>query len=513
MKNLILFALVLVCMESSAQTAFSKSMGANTNIYDEFYSVTRSNDGGYVACGYGPGTTAQGSILVKVDSLGVLKWYKNFAGSSNEAINVYKISDEGYIVAGWDYNTSSGDFNPLLVRFDSLGNLKWKKTITGSVEITIYDVAEVHNGFVFCGRYSPTGTFGTSDAIVFKTDTGGTMVWCKRFAVSGVDDQALNIRVTYDKGLIVLGEALISTARPTLFKLDSMGTYKWGRQFSSASGSVLMGKSGMLACTKDSGYALTCKFPDASTTEIWLIKTDSLGAPQWSKKYSDGYSKTLAQTPDNGFILGGKGTFNSPLYGGFLMKTDSLGAFQWGNLYGDSTDILSVSTTPDGGFVAVGNKERAATYRDPWIIKTNSLGQAGSCNLSITTTVTNPTYTYTPSVSYGITNLSLTTTNMTFNANNYTPVQKNYCGFTTEIKYIPNEDDISVYPNPASNYLTISSRENSRIKIYDILGNHILSSATKENNHIINTESFSRGIYFIQIQTSTGISLRRFVLD
>jgi hypothetical protein len=73
------------------------------------------------------------------------------------------------------------------------------------------------------------------------------------------------------------------------------------------------------------------------TTKYYLTKTNSLGLEEWHTTYIlDGYSKGLSfqQTPDGGYILSGYAYSDTSGYDTYIIKTDSLGAVEWTNNYG-----------------------------------------------------------------------------------------------------------------------------------------------------------------------------------
>lgn len=76
----------------------------------------------------------------------------------------------------------------------------------------------------------------------------------------------------------------------------------------------------------------------------------------------------------------------------------------------------------------------------------------------------------------------------------------------------PNQMEISLYPNPAKNLLSIDlgALELSKMDITDINGKSI--SVEVENINSINVESLKPGVYFIEITDSKGnLSMKRFI--
>ncbi len=131
--------------------------------------------------------------------------------------------------------------------------------------------------------------------------------------------------------------------------------------------------------------------------DYWIVKTDSTGNIQWQNTIGGtgiDYLYSIAQTTDNGFILGGwsdsdisgdktESPFGYADY--WIIKTDSLGVIQWQNSIGGSVGeaLNSIQQTTDGGYILGGRSssfisgdktENSQGDYDYWIVKTNSLG-------------------------------------------------------------------------------------------------------------------------------------------
>ena len=63
-------------------------------------------------------------------------------------------------------------------------------------------------------------------------------------------------------------------------------------------------------------------------------------------------------------------------------------------------------------------------------------------------------------------------------------------------------EELSVYPNPASEYITVVNTQNSTIEIYDILQHRMqIKNQLKESDKTtFNISNLSPGIYFIKSQ-------------
>lgn len=71
------------------------------------------------------------------------------------------------------------------------------------------------------------------------------------------------------------------------------------------------------------------------------------------------------------------------------------------------------------------------------------------------------------------------------------------------IEELFNEDNVLVFPNPSSDKITISIKDNSysemTIKCFDVLGNEVFELTTFNKTTHMDVSQFSKGIYFIQL--------------
>jgi hypothetical protein len=62
--------------------------------------------------------------------------------------------------------------------------------------------------------------------------------------------------------------------------------------------------------------------------------------------------------------------------------------------------------------------------------------------------------------------------------------------------------EISIYPNPATNMVTVNSSEKiSHLKVLDVLGNVVYEEDAGQNTVQLNTSDYSKGIYFVVVNT------------
>jgi len=77
-----------------------------------------------------------------------------------------------------------------------------------------------------------------------------------------------------------------------------------------------------------------------------------------------------------------------------------------------------------------------------------------------------------------------------------------------------NNSQIRIYPNPAHDFIEIKTNDVQAVALSDGLGRVIYASTTEISSPFqINTSSFSRGVYFLQVRGRGGSVVRKIVLQ
>ncbi len=132
--------------------------------------------------------------------------------------------------------------------------------------------------------------------------------------------------------------------------------------------------------------------PVSGWYDFLVLKLDSGGTPVWSKTYSgptDDIAHSIQETPDYGYIVAGE-TGSAPWvlpYDIWLIKLDSSGTPEWQKAYGGARSEFEgrAQRTQDGGYLVTGTQSDdgpSGTKADLFVVKTKSDGSVDpSCTL------------------------------------------------------------------------------------------------------------------------------------
>ena len=184
MRFLIIILFLVIGIATNAQPPKKFYCRYGGNGYDEGNDVKQTLDGGYIITGstssIGQGNTDM--YLLKLDSMGQVKFQKTFGGVSNEiGKSIVQLADSSYVMAGYTSSSGVGGYDVFLVKADKTGNLIWQKTYGGSDwDFANSMDATADGGFIIAGTTYSYGK-GNADGFVIKTDANGDTTWTKTF--------------------------------------------------------------------------------------------------------------------------------------------------------------------------------------------------------------------------------------------------------------------------------------------------------------------------------------------
>jgi hypothetical protein len=360
-------------------------------------------------------------ILVKYNSNGDRQWTRQlgssgddvaFASATDSKGNVYAA---GYTEGGFDGNTHPGNYDIFLVKYDTNGNKQWHKEYGTSDNETIFDITTNASDDVYVAGYTG-GTFpnntseGNDDIIVIKYDSDGDMKWTKQYGSSGSDyargislDSSNNIYVTgdtsdsFDNSRDCDNRSVDNYGSEDLFLIKFLdnSSVVWTKQMGTFSNDVAFEvATDSLGNSYVTGY--TGSSLDSNThfgeLDLFLIKFNKDGECKWSKQLgtsSSDYARGVSVDADGNVSF--TGYTNAALdgqthYGSddlFLVKYNSSGTKKlWTRQLGTTTLDRAVDVIHDASgnaFIAGStlgdlDYQRSKGGDDLFLVKYNSDG-------------------------------------------------------------------------------------------------------------------------------------------
>lgn len=273
--------------------------------------------------------------VVRIDTIGNIIWSKTYGGSYYDNLKQMKPTlDGGFVIIGHTFSTDGdvqgnhGSSDYWVIKIDSLGDLKWQTCLGGSIQDfgEVIDLAP-DSGFI-CNGWSAspdgdvTGNHGLYDSWVVKLDKNGLLKWEYSFG-SSYPDYGLGIASTDDGGAILNCSAGIADGDVQcnyhggdsdvwIVKLDSLGVIEWQHCYGGSQHDF----GNLIIPLKDGGYLCagntTSSDGDVSgnhgSFDIWVFTIDHFGNLLNQKCFGGSDDDTpdfMKQLSDSNYIIGG----------------------------------------------------------------------------------------------------------------------------------------------------------------------------------------------------------------
>jgi len=441
--------LVFICMALlfqgvvKAQVTFEKIITKNN--YETGMSVVQTRDGGYAFLG-----TESGKIwLVKTDASGDTIWTRSFHKNVNLHFNdraLVHTADGGFTFINFGNETT------MLIHTSPTGDSLWGKEICQGLVSILAPTSG--NGYIVAGRGNETPW----DMAVCRTDSAGNVLWKKDFITIPAGGWASPRCYAINEipgGDFIIGGGLESayfTYLPFLFRIGPTGDSLWFREYQGYGDACIysldtIGEEGFYAGGKEMNESL-------------IMKLNSSGYTLWTRvryllKQRDIYS--VQTTAEGDVIVCGDQSKTYPFSNPtelMLMKYGSNGDSLWGRYFGNYYEAFghSVAHCTDGGWIICGGAQ--STSDDDYhalLIKTDKNG------------------------------------NMTGIGDTQSPLPV-----------------ISVYPNPASDKITVAVSKFHKavtLELYSIVGVRKINAQVSpaESHAMIDISGLPEGVYFVKV--------------
>jgi hypothetical protein len=406
-------------------------------------------------------------FVIKVDNYFGFQIWSHFYGGTNDdkGLAIAMTPDSNYLIAG--STRSFGPFNQsaLAMKINNDGDMLWCKITGIGVETEYNSIAiSADTNYILCGTESDGNG---SDHYITKMSGNGTIAWTNQIGTTS-NETTYSIASSSDSGFVVAGKWVdpgVADEQQLITKLDKSGNFQWAKTYSSIRGEVLTG-----ILQNDAGKLVTTGYTN----------TDTLGL-----------------------------TINNLT----ITEYDSAGTTIWSNVYGlegFECEGFSIVQTQDGSYAAAGTSFGTGdVVGDAYMVKTDTAGVSGCderpfkfVEAPLTMNLINAGF---EDVINPDTILSAT------NSNTYNAQFVEMCVWDHIRKTNP-VNDITLYPNPATDVVNIESKFENRIAtIYDRIGQCVKTITLTGNKTQLNTSDLAAGIYFVRISSLSEFSVLKFI--
>ncbi len=497
LKLFVVFTNLMLCNKNMtfAQSTFAQNASTNN------LSASPTTDGGYIS--------VSSRVILKADDNGDTLWTRQFYRDSSYAdwaLCGQSYDGEYYAVGSiHDSLNTIGQFSLVMLKLDSFGNLTWTKGFGHNVwNNHLIQIVETKDSSYLIAGYHSFPNYNESIFLI-KINNYGHLMWSKDFSNS-TNLELNSVNETDDGGFIISSAS--GAAALLLFKTDSIGNYVWAQKFSS-----FLPYSASNVVQLDNGDYIV----SANRSGICLFRTDGYGNLLWSKVFTHSnheYIVSSCRTNNGGLAILGQG-----IAGVLLMLTDSSGNFSMAKEYGNDSATVwgsggkgnNISQYTDGSYLVSGYYPSQLPSNTFFLLKTDSDGNnwCGATPITYTDSIIN--------ISASPTILSNSDSLIQFNTIltqgfGYS-LFNTFCLSSTAIHQIENvEEEIKIYPNPASETIIISGlKQPTDFTIKNILGDVVYKISTETN--IINISGLVVGFFFIESNSEKRHLVSRFIKE
>lgn len=318
------------------------------------------------------GNTSSGGLdlfVAKYNSSGTKQWTRQLGTSSTDwAFGVALDTSENVYVAGrtsgsLDGNSSAGNEDMFLVKYNSSGTKQWTQQLGTSETENVYSIATDSSGNIFVTGSTlgdlddNSSTTGTS--FLVKYNSSGTNQWIKQVAGSwygsGVaTDSSGNIYLMGSASGSIDGKTYLGSCDLFVIKYNSAGTKQWTTMHGTTGhecpnyywNGIAVDSSGNIFVSGGTTGAFS-GFTNAGSTDIYVVKLNSSGTVQWTQQlgssYEDNSYDLVIDSSSNIYVVGNNNQDvdfdGNTSQGGkdiILIKYNTSGTKQWSRQYGSS---------------------------------------------------------------------------------------------------------------------------------------------------------------------------------
>ncbi|SDE86663.1 Por secretion system C-terminal sorting domain-containing protein [Mucilaginibacter pineti] len=496
------------------------------------------------------GTGDQDAFLAKFNNAGALQWSTYFGGNFGDAAyrvtndttgNIYLtgISNSTTGIATTGQTTNGGSNDAFLVKFDALGNRIWGTYLGGNQDdyglglaidsqnnIYVSGTTVSTSGLATTAAYQTTYGGGYQDGLLAKFNNAGTLQWATYYGGTS-EEAATNVYCGSSAGVFICGfTGSTGMATPDGVQNTLGGSYDGFISRFSNIGSLVWGSyiGGVDADEADAiaGDELTNLYIIGITSSATGIGTSGAWQSLNGGGDNDGFLMRIKDCtpPSKPDSISGPAIVCAGASNSYLAATAANATSYWWTLpdawTGSSTlaSIVVSNNGNDGTIKVVAVNDCSISDTTILAITVNPLPAAPQIvqnGVILSTTqiyaayqwllngqpipgATNQNYTPNGAGSYAV---------IAFNTAGCSDTSSTF-GFTTATNDILKAFGISVFPNPASEVINISTTKKINVSLYSIAGQLIQQDSLHVGTNRLSLQGLAAGIYNLRFSEHTG---------
>ena len=238
---------LLIRTNSNGDTLFTRMYGGVSD--DQGVELFQTADSGFVITGktFTQSLGESDILLMRTNAQGDLLWAKSFGDTHwDEGAGIMQLMDGNYLLSGSTISFGQGDFDILLMKTDTSGNILWGKTYGGLKTDACYTARENADGSIVTSGYTNSMGYGHSlrmgnmagvqsgdrgddstNIFLMKVDAVGDTIWTRSYG-DGAQDEAFHFAKMSNGDYIIPGFTTSYTnfsdsTQMLLIRADSMG--------------------------------------------------------------------------------------------------------------------------------------------------------------------------------------------------------------------------------------------------------------------------------------------------
>ena len=154
------------------------TLGGANNDYG--YGIAVDSSGNCYVTGYTASAGAGNNdvLITKYNTSGTIQWQRTLGGTGADyGYGIAVDSSGNCYVAGLTNSAGAGSTDVLITKYNTSGTIQWQRILGGSGTDISYGIAVDSSGNCYVTGYTDSAGAGAQDVLITKYDTSGTIQW------------------------------------------------------------------------------------------------------------------------------------------------------------------------------------------------------------------------------------------------------------------------------------------------------------------------------------------------